>query len=85
VCIKTPPRITRKMIIPVRCMSCGKVLANKWNYFKKKRDQKASGGDKPDEDGFYPERLGEVLDELGLVRICCRRHMICHVDLIDEI
>ena len=24
------------MIIPVRCMTCGKVLADKWKYFTEK-------------------------------------------------
>ena len=24
------------MIIPVKCFTCGKVLADKWNYFKEK-------------------------------------------------
>ena len=24
---------------------------------------------------------GEVLDTLGLKRICCRRHMLTHVDI----
>ena len=74
------------MIIPVRCMTCGKVLANKWNYFKKKKNA-AGDEDKPetDTDGFYSRAMGDILDELGLKRICCRRHMLCHVDLIDEI
>ena len=24
---------------------------------------------------------GEVLDELGLTKMCCRRHMLTHVDI----
>jgi DNA-directed RNA polymerase I, II, and III subunit RPABC5 len=24
---------------------------------------------------------GEILDKLGLHRICCRRHMLTHVDI----
>ena len=24
---------------------------------------------------------GEVLDELGLTNVCCRRHMLTHVDI----
>lgn len=28
---------------------------------------------------------GEILDEMGLTRLCCRRHMLSHVDLIDVI
>lgn len=29
------------------------------------------------------EPRGELLDEMGLTRMCCRRHMLTHVDLID--
>ena len=28
---------------------------------------------------------GKVLDELGLKRYCCRRHLLTHVDLIEII
>lgn len=72
------------MIIPVRCFTCGKVIGNKWRYFKRKRDEVEDKG-ATDKDGFYDHRVGELLDELGLKRICCRRHLLTHVDLIDEI
>ena len=26
-----------------------------------------------------------ILDKLGLKRYCCRRHILAHIDLIDEI
>ena len=74
------------MIIPVRCFTCSKVLADMWTAFKRRRDERLA--DKrivADKDGYYNEDLGDLLDELGLKRICCRRHMICHVDLIDKI
>lgn len=28
---------------------------------------------------------GELLDEMGIHRICCRRHFLAHTDLIDVI
>ncbi|MCL5239671.1 MAG: DNA-directed RNA polymerase subunit N [Candidatus Marsarchaeota archaeon] len=31
------------------------------------------------------EDAGKVLDDLGVKRYCCRRMLISHVDLIDEI
>ena len=31
------------------------------------------------------ENPGKVLDELGVKRYCCRRMLVSHVDLIDEI
>ncbi len=71
------------MICPVRCFTCGHVIANKIKYFQRKRkeilgSEKASAmlGD---------EGLGSVLDELGLNLMCCRRHLLSHVDLIDII
>ena len=27
------------MIIPIRCMTCGKVIADKWNYFVEQTDK----------------------------------------------
>lgn len=76
------------MIIPVRCFTCGNVLADKYRYYQEKvRKMKLAKG-QDIESVIYltkenksktPE--GEVMDELGLVKYCCRRHMLCHVDI----
>jgi DNA-directed RNA polymerase subunit N (RpoN/RPB10) len=74
-----------EMIIPVRCFTCGKVIADKWRYYErevKEMDEKKKG------DGAVEEGDGakaKLLDELGLTRICCRRHMIANVDVMDLI
>ena len=39
------------MIIPVKCVTCGMVLADKYRF------------------------------ELGLTKMCCRRHLLTHVDI----
>jgi DNA-directed RNA polymerase subunit N (RpoN/RPB10) len=84
------------MIIPIRCFTCGKVLADKWQEYEKRvkeagdaAGQKKSGVNAASPGGD-PEIIvdsyrGKVLDDLGLKRICCRRHMLTHVDLIDII
>jgi DNA-directed RNA polymerase subunit N len=59
------------MIIPIRCFSCGKVIADLWDAFQNKV---AEGQDQ-----------GVVMDELGLERYCCRRMFISHIDLIHEV
>ncbi|MEM2942100.1 MAG: DNA-directed RNA polymerase subunit N [Candidatus Bathyarchaeia archaeon] len=59
------------MIMPIRCFTCGKVLADKWEEFSSRV-----------KDGEEPRK---VLDELGVSRYCCRRMFISHVDIIDEI
>jgi DNA-directed RNA polymerase subunit N (RpoN/RPB10) len=82
------------MIIPVRCFTCGKVLADKWEYYKKKREEKklehqnkVENQTKTEETLAFTEQWGysDILIELGLDRMCCRRHMLGHVDLIDII
>ena len=30
-------------------------------------------------------KQAQILDKLGLTRYCCRRHILAHIDLIDEI
>ena len=60
------------MMIPVRCFSCGQVIADKWEEYDKRVNKEK-------------EEAAKVLDELGLKRYCCRRMLISHVDLIDEV
>ena len=59
------------MIIPVRCFTCGSLVGDKWEEFA--RRIKAG------------ENAGMVLDSLGISRYCCRRMLVSHVDVIDEI
>jgi DNA-directed RNA polymerase subunit N len=67
------------MIIPIRCVTCGKVLADKWRFYSRKVEEAEVSG-KAD-----PGFRARLLDELGLTRYCCRRHMLSHVDLVDRI
>ena len=59
------------MMIPVRCFTCGKVVGSAYEPFKERTEK----GEEPD----------KVLDDLGLERYCCRRMIISHVDLVDEL
>ena len=59
------------MIIPVRCFSCGGVIAHKWEEFNEKM---AAGID-----------MMGALDEVGLDRYCRRRMFVSHIELITEI
>lgn len=72
------------MIIPVRCFTCGKVLADKWEYYERRcKELEKQQIDAPKH--FDKNPSGKVLDELGLSKMCCRRHMLGHVDLMDSI
>jgi DNA-directed RNA polymerase I, II, and III subunit RPABC5 len=81
------------MIIPVKCVTCGKVLANKYRcYLEKVRQKKQISMGTEDvavltrtvyltKENTKKTAEGETLDELGLVDPCCRRHMLTHVDI----
>jgi len=77
------------MIIPIRCVSCNNVLAGKWIPYTNlvKEFKKKEGRDDSDELQYLTQETkktaeGRALDELGLLKQCCRRHMISHIDLI---
>lgn len=67
------------MIIPIRCVTCGKVIADKWEYFVFKCKQAAATAPKD------PSACEKIMNEVGLTKMCCRRHMLGHVDLIETI
>ena len=58
-------------MIPVRCWSCGKVIAHVYEQYK----QAVDGGEDPQ----------STLDDLGIKRYCCRRMFVGQVALIDDI
>jgi DNA-directed RNA polymerase I, II, and III subunit RPABC5 len=73
------------MIIPIRCVSCNNVLAGKWlAYLKKVEEYRKS--DNVTGMVYLTQTTtktaeGKALDDLGLTKVCCRRHMLTHVDL----
>ena len=79
------------MIIPIKCFTCGKVLADKYRfYLEEVRKLKSLNNNNDDDDSdvvyltqSYSEKSpeGKVLDNLGLTKICCRRHLLTHVDI----
>ena len=73
------------MIIPIRCFTCGKTLADKWDYYEAEVKKKAAQEKKTDMKYFDNVKSGEILDQLGLTRYCCRRHMIGQVDMMQII
>jgi DNA-directed RNA polymerase subunit N len=81
------------MIIPVRCFTCGHVIADTWNYYVKRckeLEKQQQDGQDANEANLNPEHFDKtirqkVFEELGLERICCRRMLLGHVDLIDTI
>lgn len=73
------------MIIPIRCFTCGKTLADKWDFYEAEVKKKTTEEKKTDLKFFDSVKSGEILDQLGLTRYCCRRHMIGQVDMMTVI
>lgn len=76
------------MLIPVKCFTCGTVIGDKYLYYQEKVVAiKLDRQINPDVIQYLDESHidktveGEVLDTLKLKRLCCRRHMLTHVNI----
>ena len=76
------------MIIPIKCFTCGKVLADKYRFYEKEVRKIKMNENLEINKVIYltdenvdktPE--GIVLDKLKLKKYCCRRHMLTHVEI----
>lgn len=79
------------MIIPVRCMTCGKVIGDLYKAYLEKTYTDPSKFDinkniiNVSYSNIKKTKQGKAMDELGLKRYCCRRHFLSHVDLVEII
>jgi DNA-directed RNA polymerase subunit N (RpoN/RPB10) len=77
-------------IIPVKCFTCGQVIADKWSYYKqevKRRKMLKNPNFIQKVEYLKSDTVvektveGEVLDKLMLVSVCCRKHLLSHIDI----
>jgi DNA-directed RNA polymerase subunit N len=59
-------------MVPVRCFTCGSVVGEHWEEYKRRT-------------GAEGESPQAVLDDLGIDRHCCRRMLVSHKDLVDVV
>jgi len=59
------------MLIPIRCFTCGSLIADRYEEFKKRVKE-----------GEEPEK---VLNSLEIKRYCCRRMLLSNVDIIEHV
>ena len=76
------------MIIPVKCFTCGKVLADKYEFYKREIKKRKLSKNIETNNVIYLTKQnndktieGEVMDLLKLNKYCCRRHILTHVDI----
>ena len=88
------------MIIPVRCFTCGNILADKELAYRAivEKGKREVGDDTKGLSFMYNMEAmkgktidelksveGKALDRLGVVKMCCRRHMLTSVDCLEDI
>ena len=59
------------MLIPVRCFTCGNLIADKFEEYK----NRVKSGEEP----------SKILDSLGIERYCCRRMMLTTLETIQQV
>ena len=59
------------MIIPIRCFTCGKLVGDKWAPFDRMRKE--------------GKNINEIYKELGITRFCCKRMLVSHVNLLEDL
>ena len=59
------------MLIPVRCFTCGNLVADRFEDYQ----NKVKSGEEP----------AKVLDSLGIERYCCRRMLLTTVETIQQV
>lgn len=76
------------MLIPIKCFTCGKVLADLYRYFINEVRKMKMAKNMSVDNVIYLTKVhtdktpeGEVMDKLNLTKICCRRHLLTHVDI----
>ena len=84
------------MLIPIRCFTCGEILADKWQPFiilsnQLKNSNKEDLNNELDiqtidlDKGVKKSVEAIVLDKMNLNKMCCRRMMLTTVPLISYI
>ena len=59
------------MIVPVRCFTCGNLIADKFDEYQ----NMVKSGEEP----------AKILDSLGIKRYCCRRMLLTTVETIQQV
>jgi DNA-directed RNA polymerase I, II, and III subunit RPABC5 len=74
------------MLLPVKCFTCGKEISSYYRAYEREvRKKKVISGVN---DVVYLTKVqtdktaeGEVLDNFNINKMCCRRHLLTHVEI----
>ena len=66
------------MIIPIRCFTCGTLIADKYQTFVKELEKK-------EDKDIQNRNLEEIFKELKLKRYCCRRMLYTQSNILNKL
>lgn len=74
------------MIIPIRCFTCGNVIASKYEKYKylinkNKECNILSIDQKKKTNNCFKN----AMEKVGLKRYCCKRHILGHLSILEDI
>lgn len=79
------------MIIPIRCSNCNKLIAGKYREYQRRmkdagivKDTIITVSKENAEDIMKDTPQMKIFDDLGIERICCRRHFLAQVDILES-
>lgn len=70
------------MIIPIRCFTCGNLIADKYKKFTKDLKEKEK---KENIHGDQNRNLEEIFCNLKLKRYCCRRMLFTQSNILNKL
>lgn len=84
------------MLIPIRCFTCGEIMADKWQPFIILTNKERNNLNEDVDDDLNIQTIdisnkssktieGKVLDKFNLNKMCCRRMMLSNVHLISYV
>jgi DNA-directed RNA polymerase subunit N len=68
------------MIIPIRCFTCGKVIADKWKQFKNLQEQQEENITTINDKN---KKIEDFFKNNNINRYCCKRMFMGQVDTIN--
>lgn len=78
------------MIIPIRCFSCNKLIADKYTIYlelnskiNQEKNLTTIDTNLINSGSIETSEQGKILDNLGIKRYCCRRMFLTQVDIVD--
>jgi len=83
------------MLIPIRCFTCNCIIADKWNYYRKLVELYREESPRKESVVLNVDNIRSLttdstpeykaLHHLKISRMCCRRHFLTTVDLMEKI